>query len=350
MTDHIQRTLARHVSFATHPKPGAALVTITGFTPAPARKPRPLNEWAFDRDLHAYLDALAQFHLDTWELRGEFPDDTLPMTYPFFGIVEHAAYVGGDVIFEKDTSYMRPFEGDIANMPPVEWGTQSAWHRRVIGGLTYMRERWGDRLFVRQRGGMSPLDMLYELRGSQLMTDMYDAPEAVNALAAQCEQALRWWIGEQLAAVDHPMGGILTGMDVWMPGRSFGHLSEDASVLCSPAMYREHGQPYMESALAGLDGAMIHLHTAGTHAFGAILENPALAVVEITDDPNAPRGIDVLERFNRPLQGKTVMITVTIDDLRTRLSLLSRHHLILRMKAATEREARESLAIVRTNL
>lgn len=216
--------------------------------------------------------------------------------------------------------------------------------------MAFLREKCAGRLFVRMRGAAAPIDLAYALRGENLFYDMYDEPEALKALLRECARAAAWWMDEQYRAADHVAGGVISGYEVWLPGRWFGHLSEDATVLCAREKYLEFGRPFTERALAGFEGAFVHTHTAGAHALPDIAGVSKYRVMEISSDPKTPRAIDVYEALFDALSEKTVVLAVTPGEIRDHLSLLRRSHAILWLDADTLAEAEDAVALIRAEL
>ncbi len=342
-----QETIARNQTFHRRKTPGTALCLVRSVKALQSAPMKPLNAWDMDNDWRAYLDAWLEYQLGYFERRAKLADDLLPAISPWYGIAELTAYCGGAVAFEKTTSFHLQTIDDIENPPDGLFPSDSAWHRLVLDGMAHLRERLQGRLYVKLRGAACPIDIVNALRGNDLFSDVYDAPEAVHGLMARAAEALAAWMEKQYDRADHVGGGVISGFETWLPGRRFGHLSEDATVMCSPAQYREFARPYTERALAGFEGAFIHTHSGGAHAIPDIAAVQKFGLMEISSDPNAPRAVRLFAEMEEALRGKTVILAVTPKEIAENLPLLERNHTILWMDVETLSEAEDALRYVR---
>ena len=344
-------TLDRIRRFTTNGRTGDALLNLdlhgSGF-PLPPRTPFP--QWRFPEDLRRYLDEQIALLLETWAHKQGLDDDSIPCLYPRFGIAEHSAFIGGEVEFSADTSYVHPCIRDWSDLDRLELRDDQPWLRLLLDGLRYLAEQSAGRFAVMQRGAMGPLDLANALRGNDLFTDFYDSPAEVHRLLEFCTQACRFYIDHQRRAVPAIAGGTMSGCYVWMPGNSAGHLSEDASVLCSAAQYREFGRPYTARLVAPFDHAFMHLHTAGARTFPDILSILRLDFIELANDPNTPRGITLCQTQPALFAGKIVKLFVTFDEIRAHLDYLRQAKTVLFCTVADYAEGRAALGFVRREL
>ena len=114
-------------------------------------KIRPLNLRNFDTELHDFLDACIAREDAIFARREDVEDDNIPSVQPRFGIGEHSAYLGGEVLMEEDTSYNTPFITDWSQTANLHTDPENIWFRRVIDGIRYIREHGGDRVAPRAR-------------------------------------------------------------------------------------------------------------------------------------------------------------------------------------------------------
>jgi hypothetical protein len=330
---------------------GGALINIdlhgSGF-PLPPRTPFP--RWRFPQDLHRYLDEQVALLLETWEHKRGLDDDAVPSLYPRFGIAEHSAFIGGEVEFGADTSYAHPCISEWGDLDRMELRDDNPWLRMVVDGLAYLVEQARGRFVVMQRGAMAPLDLANALRGNDLFMDFYDSPEEVHRLLEFCTRACAFYIQAQRRAVPAVDGGVFCGCYVWMPGNAFGHLSEDASVLCSPAHYREFGRPYTARLVAPFEHAFMHLHTAGARAFPDVLSIDRIDFIELANDPNTPRGIELLREHRALFAGKVVKLFVTAEEIRAHVDMLREAKTVLFCTVNTAAEGRAAIDFVRREL
>jgi hypothetical protein len=328
-------------------KKRGALIHVAEVKTFKAGPSRPLSSWNFPRDLYNYLDTVMENSDLHWAQREGLDDDLLPSVYPWFGIAEHSAIVAGDIHFAEATSYQVPYITEWEKLDSIVLSEDNKWFKMLMDGFRYLRERSEGRFLVRLRGADGPMDMANALRGNALFTDFYDCPGEVHRLLSLCEGAMRWSFEHQKKYAHQIEGGWITGYSVWLPGNSAGHISEDASVMCSPDMYRQFGRPYTEKFCAAHDQVLVHLHGLGRHAFPGIAGIPQFGCVEISNDPNAPRGMELFKRYEKILENKTVMLHLNREELEENREFLGSKKIIINCTADSLEEARGVITLVR---
>lgn len=343
----IDSLMERTKAFLSRNKEGSALIQVKSIKSISKPEARHLNEWRFPEDLYEYLDARMDNARHYWSERLEVDDDLIPCISPWFGIAEHSAFLGGDVNFSQSTSWHLPVIKDWDDINKLALDEKNPWYRMVIGGIEYLKEISGGELAVKLRGGYSPLDMANALRGNDLFMDFYDNPEEVKKLLDFCVKAISWFMEKQIAAAGSFHYGIITGMDVWLPGNSMGHLSEDTAALCSTDIYKEFGIPYTMDLVKNYKHIFMHTHALGIHTIPDIASIPGIDVIEISNDPNCPRAIEAYKKLEAVLKDKIVVVNLTLDEIRDNLDFLKRMRTIFWYDAADIDDAKAAVALVR---
>lgn len=343
----MEDVLYRTKRFCDSNKKGIALIQVREIRSLQQPRIKGLNSWDFPNDLEEYLDAEAERALCYWKKRKDLKDDLLPSIAPWFGIAEHSAFVGGKVDFSTETSWHHPIITDWNDLESLVLREDNAWLKMVVGGIEYLRDKWGDELMIRLRGASGPMDIANALRGNDLFTDFYDYPEEVHKLMEFCTEAARWTLTRQKAAAGTIGGGVITGFEVWLPGNSIGHLSEDASALCSPAIYQEFGKPYTTKLCKDFDHAFVHTHALGKHSIGDIAAVPNMDYIELSSDPNCPRAIEIYKSLKDKLEGKTMIIDLTREEIENNIDVLKDGKTIIWYKAESLEDAEDTVKLVR---
>ena len=348
LRNDIDDVMDRTIRFTTNGKSGDALVKVN--LKQEAYKVKGLDKWNFPEEMEPFLDENIKALECSWQKKKLIPDDSIPALYPRYGIAEHSAFVGGEVDFSEDTSWHHAILKDYVDIDQLELREDNAWLRMVVDGLAYYREK-GEGIFaVKQRGSMSPLDMANALRGNDLFMDFYDYPEELHKLLKFCTEACEWYVSRQKSVIGDFYGGAISGTDVWMKGDAIGHLSEDASVMCSPGIFTEFGKPYTRELVDKYDSAFMHLHTAGTQAFKEILEIDKLQYFELAPDPNQPRGIEVYKNHKNLFGNKIMKLFITFDEIKENIDFLKTAKTDLVCDAGSVEEAQAITAFVRREL
>ena len=324
-----------------------ALINVSSVASFNEKKARPLSDWNFPFELYTYLDTIIETAEQHWKQRDGIDDDLLPSVCPWFGIAEHSAVMGGDMHFTDITSFQIPFVTGWDKLDSIVLSEDNKWFKILMDSFRYIREKTEGRFLVRLRGGESPLDMANAIRGNVIFTDMYDYSDELKKLLDICEKGLRWYFEHQKKNSGELDGGWISGYSVWMPGNSAGHLSEDATVMCSPAMYREFGKSYTERFCAAHDNVMIHLHGAGRHAFKEIAGIPQFTIIELTNDPKSPGGIELFKEYENIFENKIIMLHLTGKEFEENRNFLASKKIIVDYAARSVEDAAAMIKSVR---
>lgn len=344
-----QEVLQRNVDFALDPAKKGTLLHIESIDDLELPPVRPLEQWDLLNQWPEYLEACIQREKAAWEQRRGLEDDTLPVIKPYFGIAEHTAFVGGRVEYGGNTSYHVPVVEDLEDLSGLSLREENENFRMLLGALRYVKKRAAEEGFLPMlRGAEAPLDMANAIRGNEILMDFYDDPDGIHRLMEFCLKACRWTLEHQLEIVGGVQGGTISGIGIWMPGRSVGHLAEDLSSMCSPEIYRTFGLPYTQRLLEGYDCAVMHTHTMGRHVLPDIAGIEKIRFIQLGYDPNQPTPIEVYREYESILQDKIVIPTMSADQIEENLDFLAEHKSIVSVYAKDRKEAEKAAALVKT--
>ncbi len=331
-------------------KNGGALIQIEHIESIMQHIHVDLTKWNFPSQLYEYLDHSLAMRETYWGNRIELYDDMIPSTRPWFGIGELSAYVGGDVEFSQSTSWHHPIIKEWSDLEKLTLREDNTWFRMVMDGLAYLKEKSEGKFAMMLRGAEGPLDVANALRGNDFFMDMALEPENTRKLLEFTTQASTWFLSNQQKVIGQFYGGYITGFEIWVPGNIAGHIGEDVTSMCSGEMYNTLGRPYMQKLSENFDALLVHMHSIAEHNIPNVVSIPNVKLLEITDDPNAPRGIDLYKKLADELQDIIVIIHVTKDDILQNLEFLKSRKTILRYQAKTLAESQEIVSIVKNEL
>lgn len=313
-----------------------------------------LTTYQFPQDMEKYLDDKITCLESFWHQREELDDDHMPFIIARYGIAELSAFIEADaeaeVEFSTETSWHHQAIKSWDVLEKLKFDHQNKWLKLVIDGMKYLQEKNDGRYIVGLRGCECPIDIANALRGNDLFLDFYTNPDEVHRLMDLCADAAIYFLKAQLEVVNTISGGIGTGFELWVPNGYVGHLSEDATTMCSPETYTTFGKPYTEKILKEFDKCLMHTHSIGTHVLPQIAAIEKIDVIEIVNDPNGARAIEIYKQFENVLKGKKVMFTITKSELEENIAFLKDRKTILRYDAKDVADAKEVIEIVRTYL
>ncbi len=351
MRKNKDEVFARHVEFMTNDKPTGTLIRFERMPWLTLPATKPLEDYNFPDECEAYMDALIEQERAFWAARGDFADDLLPVIKAFFGMAEHSCFVGGEVQYGGGTSYHHPPINDIEDWHTLACHEDNPNYQLLLRGMKYLQKRSTEEgeFFTSLRGLSLPMEMANAFRGNDFFMDIYDDEENVHNLLDFAVEAGLWNIRHQLEIVTPICGGRFTGFGVWMPGNAIGQVSEDASSLCSAAVYKEFGLPYSARTLSHFDAAQVHVHSLGRHVLPLILQHKNLRIVQIEDDPKQPQPIEVYREHEALLKDRIVMMRCTLADIENNIDLIARNKNIINPFVQSQAEADRALAILRAH-
>jgi len=348
--DDLDEVVHRTKTFHRSSRMGTALIEVCSIGDCERRIPaQDLTRWSFPSGMKDYLDALYRRQEAVWRLRRTLHDDRIPSVAPWYGIAEHSAYVGGEVSFTPNTSYHHPFLKDWDDLPKLRLDADNPWRRMLDDGFAFLSDLAAGECAVSMRGSYSPLEVANAIRGNDLFTDFYEFPGEVLGLMEFSCRAVAWNIECQKRAVGPYEGGVLSGFKSWIPGDSFGQISEDTTVLTGPVLYGEFGLPYTKRAVAGQERLFVHTHGVGEASLESILRMGNVYMLEISSDPNSDRGIEVFKRLD-PDPGIVGVLALTLREIEENLGFLKTRKTVIWYDAADLEEAARAVALVRREL
>ncbi len=190
-----------------------------------------------------------------------FLGDAIPFYMPDIGPDSFTAYLGGDLIFkDENTSWIKPFVGDLSEYNPV-LSRNNKWWRFMDTLVDTVCEEAKGSFLVGTPDMHGGADSLAAARGaSKLSLDVYDKPEEVKRVMRRLTgiyyEVFNWYY-EKTSQVQE-------GSITWLPAYSRGKyaaLANDFSGLVSSKMFEElflyeikEFSEYLENSIYHLDG------------------------------------------------------------------------------------------------
>src|SRR2546423_361654 len=100
--EHNRRVINRCKNFYAAKSPGHFLVRLFVKPPEEIKIP-PLASFDLDRGLDRWLDLRLQAARAWWDSKAGLDDDEIPSVAPNFGIAEHSAWLGAEVLLQEST-------------------------------------------------------------------------------------------------------------------------------------------------------------------------------------------------------------------------------------------------------
>ena len=300
-----------------------------------------LTDYAFPQDMYQYLDARAQRYMMYLNQRADLDDDTIPAEGPWYGIAEHTAFLGGSVDYRPETSWHHALLNSPDELDKLTMDKKNPIFQMVVGGISYMREKYGNDFLPMVRGASGALEMANTLRGNDFFYDFYEEPDSLKKLLEYCSKALIWNYEHQLEAAGVCFGGIITGFGEWLPGRGLGHVSEDTTTMNSLEQFEEFGHPFTKHVYQHFDEVFLHMHALSEHCLASAASLPNLLLMEISSDPNTDRAVEVWRRNRQNMPNIIPVLRLTRKEIETNMDLLKTQKTIVWYDASSLEDAKD---------
>jgi hypothetical protein len=309
--------------------------------------PRPSRGTSWSRP-GEWLDAALAAARPAWAAAAGLDDDSLPAICPHFGIAEHSAWLGLSVRLQEDTCLPIPAVRSPEDLDKLTLNTGNRWFGYMRDGYRHLRGRQDGSFLLSVRGTMAPMDMANAVRGDELFVDVLAEPEFAHRLMARMVQALRWYYPQLVSWADQVAGGQVFAFGGWLGPGCIGHLSNDAAMLCGPAVYDQFGLPYERQQVAGYRQVLYHVHNEKLHFIPKLVALPNLALLEVTHDPKTPHPIEDLPRILAATGSANLRIAAASDQVRAHLGELAGRNFFLEARCRDRRDAEDLIALVRS--
>lgn len=351
----IYKKIERYKKFYSSSKPGKILVK-TVFPMDGGREINfAVNSISYtDYDLFSwegtknYFDRVMDWLVHKAVNHTDVDDDWIPELFVHLGTgVGGACFDETTVKFSPDTSWVHPSVMEWSDMERLDAEKETFWAKRLKDINEYVKEKSKDRFLIAPAMHYTPLDAANSLRGNNIFTDFYDSPENVKQLLEYCKQVIIK-LSKQLTEITGDTAGGQVMWNTWMPGKNAIGMMEDTSNLCSPEIYADFGRDYTQEIITGCGGGLIHNHMLGRHQFRSILSIKELSLMNIANDPNCPRVIDVLENITNGTEGfAPIFFECTPEEVFNNIDRLKQIQAVLWVHCNDKDEAKRVVRVVR---
>lgn len=346
LSEKIENVLTRSRAFYAAAQPGHFLIN----TIIPVQTPEipPLHDFDLDRQLTEWLDFKLAAARPIWQAKANLDDDTIPGICPQFGIAEHSAWLGMEVLLQKDTCLSIPSIKSPEDLDRLHVSEATKWFHYMKNGYDYLRSKKDGVFVLSMRGTMTPMDLANALSGDKLFMDFILQPEFVHRLMKFLVEAIDWYYRYLRTWADDIDGGYIHYVGSgWLDNRIIGHLSNDAALLCSPEIYDEFAFPYEVDLVEKYGGVYYHVHNEKMHYVPKLAQLPGLALLEVSNDPKTIGTLEDLDRIFAATGTANLMLHGTSDQVRSNIEQLKDRNVYLQVTCQDEKDAEDIIGFVR---
>lgn len=285
------------------------------------------------------------YELEQWEFLGDaFPT----VNFDFFGPGVLAAFCGARLDASSGGVWFFPPEDgpeDIARLR-IRYDPENVWAKRVKDLYRAGNRRWQGQVLLGMTDLGGILDVVASFRGSeQLLLDLYDAPEEVERLCQEAQQAWMDAYRDLNAALQPENPGYSDWSGLYSPVPSY-IIQSDFTYMISPEMFRRFALPSLADACRRLEHTIYHLDGQGQlKHLDQLLALPQLDAVQWVWGDGSPSGKHWVEVYRKiAAAGKGIyLIGEDEEDFDAVLSQVPEGRFYLNTQAPTLEEARRLL-------
>ena len=306
-------------------------------------------------DVGVAASQIAERKLANAEVAYTEPRDTLVTAYVDFATALIPGMLGAGFEWNRDTSWAIPTVDSILDLRIGPFDAGQPLFQAYIERVQAVLEHWTwDSYLPATYAYLGPLDVLAGLLGpDRLALELYGHPDHVKGLARELAYYLIDMANYELSLFRRAgiQNGTPCAFNYWLPGNGF-LFSEDFCALVSRRHYAEFFlEPDIIFARA-VDSPFLHVHSLAAQCVPAILDNPYLRVIEISNDINN-RDVRVVIEAAKKVQARALPLQVsswehplTQDEIHLILSELDPRGLLVALQARSIEEAGDLYELV----
>jgi len=276
-----------------------------------------------------------------------YAGDSLPMMNFNLGPCSHGTFFKGAKWEFRDTLWTFPSIGSLET-ETLEFDENAELYKITLEMTDYFAKECKDEFFVSNPDNPGCIDVLSNLRGSDLMMDMIEEPDTVHRALDEIQNVWLKTTNHYLDVLGKANNGA-TGIGflrTYAKGRH-AQLQCDIAAMLSPNMFREFCLPELEAQAKVLDHALYHLDgIEQIRVLDMLLSVENLNTIQwtcVTGQPSPLELIPVLRKIQEA--GKNLVIHIKPSEIEGIVSSLSAKGLFLMINAADKAEADEMVKI-----
>jgi predicted ribosome quality control (RQC) complex YloA/Tae2 family protein len=117
--------------------------------------------------------------------------------------------------------------------------------------------------------------------------------------------------------------------------------------MLSADMFRKFEIPFLMRIADNFQGLFIHTHSVGSHVIPVLCELDKVRFIEISNDPNAPRSIDIYKKYEKELEGRIVIVTLRRSEVEQNIDFLRDKKTVIWYDAQSVKDASEAIDLIR---
>lgn len=248
-----------------------------------------LTSYEFPKDNKRYANDLCKLLEKSYDLRKEVDDNLIPVITPNLGIGDYSAFVAGEIIFQKDTSWSQPCLNELEDFRKLPKLGTAKWYKLFLDIIEEILKISGPSGIPFNRGFFSPLDLAHALRGENIFYDFYDQPELLHEFLDYCADATIMFAEDIHKVARKYLKDSEYGL-FYIDGVI--NMSEDIACMISGELYQEFCAPHTQKVIDHFGDGHMHTHSRSMYLVKEICSLNNVVNMWLPTDPNAPKPIE----------------------------------------------------------
>lgn len=291
----------------------------------------------FWTDVNFVLDRVEKIINSTF-----YGGEAFPVYFPNLGPDIFSAYIGAQLTFAKETTWVTPIIKDWDNKPELRFDRNNKWWELTVKLTEEAIKRSNNKFFVGLTDIHSGMDAVSALRGPEnLCMDLIYFPDEVKRVMKFMESMWLEIYEGLYNIIQKGMKGSTTWLSVWSPGRYYP-VSCDFSCMISNEMFRDFVLPELLTEINHLDHSLYHLDGPGAiRHLETLFDIPKLNGIQwVPGEGSGPmiQWVPLLKKIQN--DGKILHISVESDEVIPILKELSPKGLMISTWTDTEENAK----------
>lgn len=267
------------------------------------------------REFCPNVEKMFEAGLRRHEVRRRYVDDFYPTLSPPNVSILLAAVLGAAPFYTADTAelWMEPIPELYTRLD--DWGLDGSNSslRYLLSCYAYYESHRPADCFTTCTT-LGPDDIAKGLRGTDLFYDFADHPDGVKRLFLEIADFSVEFRRRVLGIVSHVDGGYFNWQGFWVPDDCIS-VTADAATNYSQATFEEFTVPAIERMVGAAGGRFeMHLEGSAYHIIDAVSNIPGLILLEYTNNPKWPRGVDMIDKLRAKLETVPLKLLLTKQE------------------------------------
>ena len=243
-------------------------------------------------------------------------EDDFPSTHGVRPGSIYGGYFGASVMQTEASVWSEPLPDLYDRLDSIRWDPSNPWVKYELEALSWLRDHAPAEIAISNCDSYGPMDIAEALRGPDLYLDFYERPNDLQRLLQRCGEFKVEHFSRKRTLNTHIDNGFICWQGFWTP-LDCCSITDDAATNYSREFFDEFSRPVIQSVVERLGGKFeMHLEGSAAHILDSVATMPGLVLLQYTNNPKWPRGIDMIDTLKSKLGKIPSKVLLTPQEFR----------------------------------